>query len=89
MNQKKNDSECATVRDTISEFAGMPCCPGGSGSTGPRGSDMDKMMEACPCGDLLKRHRLAAFTTLVALGFGVLILQAGWVLGVIAFFRTF
>lgn len=40
------------------------------------------------CVGLLGRHRLAAFVALLAAGLGFLVLQVGWVLGIIAFFRT-
>jgi hypothetical protein len=46
------------------------------------------MMKACPCAGMLKRHHVAAYTVLVGIGLAFLILQAGWILGVIAFFRT-
>ena len=54
----------------------------------PTESSMNEMMQACPCGGLLKRHRFAMYTALTVAGLGILALQAGWVLGIIAFFRT-
>jgi hypothetical protein len=89
MSQERNSDERATNQDNRLEFAGMACCSGGPGSSGLREGNLEEMMEACPCGDFLRRHRVAVFTTLAVAGLGVLILQAGWVLGVIAFFRTF
>ena len=73
-----------------SEFAS--CCEGSSESPGVCGGgtelDMKEMMKAGPCGRVLKRHRVAVYVTLTGIGLGVLTLQAGWLLGVIAFFRT-
>jgi hypothetical protein len=46
------------------------------------------MMQACPCAGWFGRHRLAVYTALTVVGLGFLTLQAGWVLGIIAFFRT-
>jgi len=65
------------------------CCEGGTESSASCGDSMKEMMRACPCGDKLRSHRLAVYTTLVGIGLGLLILPAGWILGVIAFFRTF
>ena len=77
--------------------AGKSCCEGGAemfgfaagGAKDFSAADMKKMMKGCPCGDVLKRHRFAVFTSLAVIGLGFLVLQAGWVLGVVAFFRTF
>ena len=69
------------------EFAGMPCCSEGLGWSGPSGSEK-QMMRACPCAGWLGRHRLAAYTALAVVGLGFLTLQVGWILGVVAFFRT-
>jgi hypothetical protein len=49
---------------------------------------MKKMMRACPCGTVLERHRLAIYSAVVGLGLAMLVVPIGWVLGVIAFFRT-
>jgi len=46
------------------------------------------MMQACPCTGWLRRHRLAAYSALAVMGLGFLALQVGWILGIIAFFRT-
>ena len=89
MNKERNSDEGARDQDNRLDSAGMPCCSGTSGSSGPREGSFEEMMEACPCGDFLRRHRVAAFTTMGVVGLGILILQAGWVLGVIAFFCTF
>jgi hypothetical protein len=37
---------------------------------------------------MLKRHRVAIYTALIGLGLAVAVLPIGWILGVIAFFRT-
>ena len=64
------------------------CCQGGTGSSVSGRDSVKEMMRACPCGDKLRGHRLAVYTTLVGIGLGLLVLPAGWLLGVIAFFRT-
>lgn len=65
-----------------STLVGMPCCPEGPGG------DMGRMMQVCPCATWFRRHRLAAYTTLIVVALGFLALQVGWILGVIAFLRT-
>ena len=66
----------------------MGCCSGGPETADLSEGRMEEMMQACPCAGMLKRHRVAAYTVLVGIGLAFLILQAGWILGVIAFFRT-
>jgi len=74
-------------RPSGSEFVGAPCCPEGLAWSVP-GGDMGQMMQACPCAAWLERHRLAAYAALTVVGLGFVALQVGWILGVIAFFRT-
>jgi hypothetical protein len=50
---------------------------------------MAAMMRGGPCAGFFSRHRRAVTLALIVAGLGFLLLQAGWVLGVIAFFRTF
>ena len=66
--------------------------PSGSASSrsaGCCGFGATEMMWGCPCGAILKRHRRALWLAMAGMALGFLILQAGWVLGVIAFFRSF
>jgi len=58
----------------------MPCCADVA--------DGSRIMQACPCTGWLRRHRFAAYTALIVVGLGLLALQVGWILGVVAFFRT-
>jgi hypothetical protein len=85
-NQTNNDRH--EERTSGSEFVGTPCCTEGVDFSGGCGN-MGQMMKASPCAGWLGRHRLAVYTAMTAVGLGILILQAGWVLGIIAFFRTF
>ncbi len=85
-NQAKNDRR--EEGPSGSEFGATPCCAGGAEMSGSCAGSMKEMMEASPCAGLLRRHRLAGYTALTVAGLGFLILQAGWVLGIIAFFRT-
>jgi hypothetical protein len=61
---------------------------GGLGDVSCCGMSFAAMAQECPCGSLLRRHRVAAFTWLAACLLIFLMLSAGWVLGVIAFFQT-
>jgi hypothetical protein len=56
---------------------------------------MSKEMEKCceamesgSCKSMLKKHRGAIYTACIGMALALLLLQAGWVLGVVAFFRT-
>ena len=84
-NQAKNDPR--EERPSGSGFGGTPCCAEGVDFSGAC-SNMGPMMQASPCAGWLGRHRLALYTALAVFGLGFLILQVGWVLGIIAFFRT-
>jgi hypothetical protein len=67
---------------------GSQCCGHDFEKSEFAAGDMKKMMQACPCGEMLKRHRVAIYTALIGLGLAVAVLPIGWILGVIAFFRT-
>jgi hypothetical protein len=45
-------------------------------------------MEGWSCKSMLKKHRRAIWTAFFEMALMLLVLQAGWVLGVVAFFRT-
>jgi len=45
-------------------------------------------MTECPCETVWRRNRTKAIAALAGAGLVFLLLQAGWILGVIAFFRT-
>jgi len=72
-NQTENDRH----EERPGGFDGTRCCAGDTDLSG-----------SCPCGGFLKRHRLAVYTTLTVAGLGILVVQAGFLLGIIAFFRT-
>ena len=87
MSRDQAENDRYEERPSGSEFGGTPCCAEGVDFSGPRGN-MGRMMQACPCAGWFGRHRLAVYTALTVVGLGFLTLQAGWVLGIIAFFRT-
>lgn len=62
---------------------------GGFRMAGCCGSEAGQPTEGCPCGSMLKGHRFAVVAVLAVMGLALLISQAGGVLGIIAFFRTF
>jgi hypothetical protein len=70
-----------------STFAGMGCRAATGDGRGPCG-EMNAMMRKSPCATWFARHRLAAYTALTLFGLGLLLVPTGWLLGVIAFFRT-
>ena len=84
-NQARNDRN--EERPSESELGGMPCCAEGANWAGSSG-DMGQMMQACHCAGWFRRHRLAVYTAAAVVGLGFLMLQVGWILGVVAFFRT-
>jgi len=49
---------------------------------------MAEMVQSCPCGSFLKRHRLVAFAVFSLIVLMFLISQVGGILGIIAFIRT-
>jgi hypothetical protein len=83
-NQTENDRR----EKRPGETDGTWCCAGATDLPGSFG-DMREMMKTGPCGGFLTRHRLAVYTALTVAGLGILVIQAGFVLGIIAFFRTF
>jgi hypothetical protein len=87
MSRNQTQNERRDRRPRGFESDPMPCCPEGVAWSGD-GDNMGQMMRACPCTGWLGRHRLAAYTALAVVGLGFLALQVGWILGVIAFFRT-
>ena len=62
---------------------------GAEGLAGCCGPAIGKTTEGCPCGSFMKGHRFAAVAVLAVMALALLISQAGGVLGIIAFFRTF
>lgn len=52
------------------------------------GTEMPETMTGCRCGDVMRRHPFAASVFLLIMGLALLVIPAGAVLGVIAFFRT-
>jgi hypothetical protein len=52
------------------------------------GPAMADMARECPCKSVFRRHRAAVYSAVAAAGLVVLVLSAGWIAGIIAFFRT-
>lgn len=71
------------------EGSSAPGSSGSSAGAGGCGIGMRGMMHGSPCGAVLQRHRGAIRLAMAGMLLGIAILQAGWLLGVIAFFRTF
>ena len=84
--QTRNDRHAE--QPSGSEFVGEPCCARGVDYSSPCGN-WEQMMQTGPCADWFRRHRLAVYTALTLAALGLLVLPAVWVLGIIAFFRTF
>ena len=52
------------------------------------GPEMSGMAPECPCGSMVKGHKLAAFGVLSLFLAMLLVSQVGGILGIIAFVRT-
>ena len=61
----------------------------GGEATGCCGPAMAETTRGCPCESMWKNHRLAGVAILGVVLLALLISQAGGILGIIAFFRTF
>ena len=59
-----------------------------SGCCGPEIADADQMMRSCPCASMFKGSRGSISILLAVAGLLFSITVTGWVLGVVAFFRT-
>lgn len=55
---------------------------------GPEMLEKAEMMKGCPCAGLMTGSKKAFLAVLAGAGFLCLIALSGWVLGVVAFFRT-
>lgn len=55
---------------------------------GPEAVEMAGFMRGCPCASLMKGSRKAFFGMLLGAGLLFSIVAGGWVLGIVAFFRT-
>lgn len=60
-----------------------------SSCCGPEMADADQMMRSCPCASVFKGSKGSFVIVLATAGLLVSITVTGWVLGVVAFFRTF
>jgi hypothetical protein len=65
------------------------------GSTGDRSMGFDccdirmgDAMAECPCGSIMRRHPVVTSAFLGVMGLAVIVIPAGAILGIIAFFRT-
>jgi hypothetical protein len=58
---------------------GFDCC----------GAWMGNAMNECPCGSIVQRHPVITSAILVFMGLTCLLISAGAILGILAFFRTF
>ena len=52
------------------------------------GAGIRQTMAGCPFHSVMKRHPVLASVMLAVMGLAVLVIQAGAILGIIAFFRT-
>jgi hypothetical protein len=52
------------------------------------GTRMDGEMAECPCGSMMRRHPVVMFAILAVMGLALLLIPAGAILGIIAFFGT-
>jgi len=73
--------------------SGVPAAD--SANTGDRpmefdccGVRMGDEMAGCPCGSMMRRHPVVTFTVLTLMGLAVLVIPAGAILGIVAFFRS-
>ena len=66
----------------------MACGPIGTATTGCCGTDASEMAGGYDCGAFFKEHRLAVFAALTGAGLTFLIVLTGFILGIVAFFRT-
>jgi len=57
---------------------GFDCC----------GMTMDDAMARCSCGSIVRRHPFVTSAFLAVMGLAALVIPAGAILGIIAFFRT-
>lgn len=55
---------------------------------GVQGGEMAEFMKACPCASLIRHPRRAFFGMLAGAALLFSITAVGWVLGILAFFRT-
>jgi len=88
MSNEQASTREAGNQTPVSDSNGGGCCSGSLEAGEFSGGKMEGMMQACPCSGMLKRHRVAAYAALIGIGLVLLVLQAGWILGVVAFFRT-
>ena len=58
------------------------------GMTGCCAFMMSEAGSGCPCGPLIRRHRVAILTILAFVAAAILVSQVGGILGIIAFVRT-
>ena len=59
--------------------AGFDCC----------GFRMGDSMTRWPCGSIMRRHPVVTSAFLTLMGLALIVIPAGAILGIIAFFRTF
>ena len=66
----------------------IPFGPSGWAATGCCGTSGNAMIEGCNCRAVFKKHRLAILAVLTGFGLTSLVVLAGFILGIVAFFRT-
>ena len=89
MDTETNDAKQGEEQGTRPREKWMSCGPSGPAAAGCCGTDAGKMVEGWPCGTVFKRHRFTIFAALTGVALTLLIGFAGFILGIIAFFRTF
>jgi len=76
---QRDENQSEHGKPNVTDLAN--CC-------GPEMFEKAEMRKGCPCAGLMKGSRKPIFAVLAGAGFLFLIVAAGWVLGVVAFFRS-
>ena len=88
METKNHDTKRPEGHETRPWDKWMSCAPSGAATASCCGMDVAEMADGRPCGAFFKEHRFAIFTAITVMGLTFLIVFAGFILGIIAFFRT-
>ena len=88
MDSKTDDTKRGERSNTGPWEKWMACGPTATATTGCCGADAGEMAGGHDCGAFFKEHRLAAFAVLTGAGLTFLIVLTGFILGIVAFFRT-
>ena len=79
MSNHEQQTEQASKREGTGDHRiSFDCC----------GTRMGEVMAKCPCGSIVRRHRVATFAICTVMGLALLVIPVGAILGIIAFLRT-